>query len=111
MAITVLKTKFEKAKPKEIFYRDINNFYNETFKSLLRERLSTCKSYSKFEEVFIMSLDQCAPLKKKIVRANEVSYMTKTLKKAMMRRSQLENKYYKSKTSADNKLRKNIKIL
>ncbi len=42
-----------------------------------------------------------AHLKKKIVRANTVPYMNKTLRKAMMRRSQLENKYYRTKLESD----------
>ena len=38
-------------------------------------------------------LNRHAPLKKKILRANHSSYMSKTLRKAIMRRSYLENKY------------------
>ena len=46
-----------------------------------------------------------APLKKKIVRANEVPYMTKALRKAMTKalrkaisnRSRLAHRYYKKK--------------
>ena len=40
-------------------------------------------------------LNRHAPLKKKILRANQSSYMSKTLRKAIMRRSYLENKYLK----------------
>ena len=43
-------------------------------------------------------LNRHAPLKKKILRANHSSYMSKTLRKAIMRRSYLENKYLKKKT-------------
>ena len=39
-----------------------------------------------------------APLKKKVVRANEVPYMTKALRKAIANRSRLENRYYHDKT-------------
>ena len=42
-------------------------------------------------------LNRHAPLKKKILRANHSSYMSKTLRKAIMRRSYLENKYLKKK--------------
>ena len=38
-------------------------------------------------------LNRHAPLKKKILRANHSSYMSKTLRKAIMRRSYLEKKY------------------
>ena len=42
-------------------------------------------------------LNRHAPLKKKILRANHSSYMSKTLRKAIMRRSYLEKKYLKKK--------------
>ena len=58
-------------------------------------------SYKNFENIFLKILEHHAPLKKKIARANNVPYMTKTLRKAIMRRSDLENKlvskeYYKT---------------
>ena len=43
-------------------------------------------------------LNRHIPLKKKILRANHSSYMSKTLIKGIMRRSYLENKYLKKKT-------------
>ena len=43
-------------------------------------------------------LNRHTPLKKKMLRANHSSYMSKTLRKAIMRRSYLENKYLKKKT-------------
>ena len=50
-------------------------------------------TYKNFENIFLKTLEHHAPLKKKIVRANNVPYMTKTLRKAIMRRSALENKF------------------
>ena len=41
------------------------------------------------------------PSEKKCVRANTAPYMNKTLRKAMMCRSQLENKYYRTKLESD----------
>ena len=43
-------------------------------------------------------LNAHAPLKKKVVRANEVPYMTKALRKAIATRSRLENRYHKNKS-------------
>ena len=43
-----------------------------------------------------------APLKKKFVRGNHASYMTKQLRKAIMRSSKLESKQLKNRT-IDNK--------
>ena len=42
-------------------------------------------------------LNRHAPLKKKVLRVNHSSYMSKTLRKAIMRRSYLEKKYFKKK--------------
>ena len=43
-------------------------------------------------------LDVHAPLKKKIIRANEVPYMNKAPRRALATRSRLENRYYRNKT-------------
>ena len=43
-------------------------------------------------------LEQHAPMKKKVLRANNKPYMTKALRKAIMRRSTLKTKYLKTKT-------------
>ena len=44
-------------------------------------------------------LNTHAPIKRKLLRANHVPYMTKALRKAIMKRSELENKYVKNKTN------------
>ena len=43
-------------------------------------------------------LDHHTPLKKKILRANNAPYITEKLRKAIMKRSQLENIYRKTLT-------------
>ena len=54
--------------------------------------------YKTFEETFLMVLNKHAPLKKKTIRGNNVSYMTKTLREAITRRSELQTKYLKNGT-------------
>ena len=51
--------------------------------------------YKIFEEIFLQLLSLHAPTKKKVFLANNMPYMTKTLRKAIMRRSALKNKFYK----------------
>ena len=46
--------------------------------------------YTSFEENFVGVLNKHAPLKKKVLRANHASYVTKALKKTIMKRSYLE---------------------
>ena len=50
-------------------------------------------------------------MKKKLVRANEVPYMTKALRKAIMKRSELQSKYLKNKSSKHQYLQKTKKAL
>ena len=98
MIITVLKTTFQKAKPKEIIYRSYRNFNEYAFREHLRYNLQGCENYSKFESKILEVFNQHAPIKKRIVRANEVPYMTKNLRKAIANRSRLENRYYRDKS-------------
>ena len=105
MVITVLKTKFKKSPPKETQYRDYKNFDQNSFRDDLDIALNSLNSsnpeYKEFENTFLSVLDKHAPVKKKIVRANQKSYMTKSLRKAFMRRSALQNKYFKSGSTVD----------
>ena len=104
MVVSVLKSEIPKGKPREISYRNYKNFDNSNFKAELRSEieLNQISNYNNFENVFLRVLEKHAQLKKKLVRANEAPYITKTLRKAIMRRSQLENKYRKQRTR-DNK--------
>ena len=90
-----------KSKPKELFYRDYNHFNHECFEKDLKCALSTFEkiNYQEFDKTFIEILSKHAPVKKKLVRANQAPYKTKALRKAIMRRSELETKYFKLKTN------------
>ena len=57
-----------------------------------REYVDSC---SKFDEIFLKVLNRHAPLKKKMLRANHAPYVSKALRKAIMKRSCLENVYFK----------------
>ena len=93
MSITVLKTAFQKAQPKILHYRDRRNFNVHTFRGDLKAELDDISNYSDFEEKFIKVLDKHAPVKKKVVRANDKPFMTKALRRAIMVRSSLRNKF------------------
>ena len=89
MIITVLKTTFKKARTKEVIYRSNKNFDNYVFRKDLRHSLAECGNYNKFERCFLEVLNAHAPIRKRLVRANEVPYMTKALGKAIANRSRL----------------------
>ena len=105
MTVTVMKTKFAKLKPKEVTYRDYKHFNEKLFKDELTRSLKDSdesdEKYDIFEDIFIKVLDKHAPLKKKIIRGNHAPYMNTILRKAIMRRTQLQTKFYKSKDNND----------
>ena len=72
---------------------DLNNLKNE-----IRSKMQSIDKYETFEEEFLKGLNKHAHLKKKFIRANHVPYMTKNLRKTIMKRSQLENKSIRNST-------------
>ena len=50
-----------------------------------------------FEELFLKVLDKHAPVKKKVVRENHARYISKLLRKAIMKKSYLEKVYFKNR--------------
>ena len=103
MIVTVQKYTFVKANPKVIRYRCYKKIDNNSFRDELKERLAITREYGDFEKSYLEVLDNHAPIKKKTVRANHATYMSKVLRKAITRRSNLENKYLKNRTP-ENKL-------
>ena len=68
----------------------------------LHEELNNCSNnYNEFESIFVKVLDSYAPKKMKIVRGNHKPHITKQLRKAIMKRSQLKNKANKTKAPDD----------
>ena len=106
-----MKTTFPKAKPKVVQYRDYKNFVEDNFRMELKERLQNgvIVTYAEFDEIFLDVFNKHAPPKKKVFRANHKPYMTKNVRKAIMRRSALENKYYKDKLPETNRAYKKQK--
>ena len=51
-----------------------------------------------------------APIKSELIRANHVPYMTKTLRKAIMKMSELEKIYVENKTNGNLNLIKSKEI-
>ena len=94
-----MKMSFKKHPPIERHYRGYKYFDQTRFKISLNEKLSEGISiYESFEIAFIEVLNEHVPLRKNFLRANHALYITKTLRKAIMQRSQLDTKYFKTKT-------------
>ena len=54
--------------------------------------------YDTFQEIIVSLLNVHVPLKKKYLRANHLSFVTKELRKAIMERTRLRNIYLKQRT-------------
>ena len=94
---TIAKSGSFKGRPWEKNYRSYRSFNIETFKETLSNKLSRLESnsYSEFEKGLLTVLNKQAPSKTKFIRHNN-SFMTKELRKAIMKRSQLKNTYNKN---------------
>ena len=89
-----MEMSFKKHSPIERHYKDYKYFDRSTFKNNLNEKVSEgISNYESFETTFIEVLNKHTPLRKKLLRANYASHITKALRKAVMQRSQLETKY------------------
>ena len=111
LVVTALKTSFRKTAPRELHYRDYNKSDADDFKTELKQDLATSSSnYQNFEQAFLALLDKHAPYNSKKIRANQVPYMTKKLRKAIMERSQLKIKYFKTNTAESLWLYRNKRV-
>ena len=97
----MFKFNFQQLPPKKIFYRDYKKFDSVLFKEELESNLNANRvyEYNIFETIFLSLLNKHAPMKQKLVRANQSPYLTKSLRKAMMKRTELRTKYFKNPNS------------
>ena len=95
MVVTGLKTTFLKSKPRVINYRDYTSFDNNKFKTDLKNSLIIVRnvsSYMVFEEIFLHDFQRHDPIKQKVIRANHALCVTKAIRKAIMKRTQLQHR-------------------
>ena len=96
-----MKTTCPKNTPRIIHYRDYKRFDEKKFRKDLKIEIQRIEiaEYFSFHEIFLRVLNRYAPYKKRTIRGNHKPYMTKIVRKAIMRRSMLENKFYKKKSA------------
>ena len=82
-----------------LIYRDFKNLsegnFDQELNTNLRERC--VKNYASFENVSLDTLNEHVPLKKKVIRAIHAQYVTKFLREAVMKRSNLQKIYFLKK--------------
>jgi len=102
MCITVLKVQYHKDKHNTVYYRNYKGFDNLIFKDELIRELSKHDinniQFDVFESTMLNILNKHAPLKQKHLRANNGNFVTKELRKAIMKRSRLKQKFMKTKS-------------
>ena len=100
LTTTILRKSITRGNPRNILYNDYKVFDQKKFEHQLRSQLASINTvdYSQFHEIFLKTLDAIVPIKKKILRFNHNPFMSKALRKAVMVRSKLKNKYNKNRT-------------
>ena len=93
---SVMKTTFKCEEPKKLIYR-VPDFQSDLLLITGDEK----NNYLEFEKNFVETLNKHAPKKTKIFRGNHKPHINKTLRKAIMKRSQLKNKANKTKDPKD----------
>ena len=99
LVMTLLRSKFESLSPKIISYRTYKQFNEGKFKDLFLSYLNELEMSDLSVDVFKMTLNSFAPVKKKYLRANHCKFVNKELSKAMILRTKLRNKFFKQKTT------------
>ena len=101
LTFTVLKQHFPKQKPRVVIHRQYKNFRNDYFRIELENALLKYDfnniDYDNFIKTFLTVLAKHAPIKKKYLKANHINFVTKQLRKAIMKRSKLLNDFLRQK--------------
>ena len=80
LTATNLKTEFIKAEPIKIKYRDYKYFNPQMFNQELQQKFcesNEIKDYTEFSDIVTDTLQLHAPLKQKLIRANNVPFIDK----------------------------------
>ena len=104
MTVCTMRTFFPKQAPIKIKYRSYKKFNQHDFNAELEYHLANLDDkadYNDFEFFFVEILNKHAPMKTKLVRANNSPFMSKVLIKAIMTRSRLRNKFIKNPNNSN----------
>ena len=95
----IMKSGSFKGSPRKKNYRSYKYFDIDLFKIALQEKLKHLENaaHSAFNSAFTNLLNEHTPLKTKILRYNHKTFITKGLRKEIMKRSKLKNLLNKNK--------------
>ena len=110
LTFIVLKQHFPRRKPKVVIHRQYKNFRNDYFRiklenALLKYDLNNI-DYDNFSKTFLLKtvLDKHAPIKKKYLKVNHANFMTKQLRKNIMKRPKLRKDFLKDRSDPSQKV-------
>ena len=102
LVVKVLKMFYKKQRLKTIQNRNYKTFNEHLFRIELKKELAkrdlNKAELAEFHNEFLSVLNKQAAIKYKYIRDNNSSYMTKSLRKEIVLRSRLHNKFLKTKT-------------
>ena len=101
---SMFRMAYSKQKPVKYFYRNYKYFNLESFKSELNYNLfnsSRTSYFSVFDSIFSATLNVHAPFKEKMIRGNHKPFVSKILRKEIMKRAHLKNLFNKSHSEYD----------
>ena len=98
---------FQKLKPKIIAWRDYKNFDNVKFRYDIVTAASNVDNFGMCKSTLFNIFKRHVPIKKKCIRANEASLMSKELYKTIMKKSNKKN--YSTQKNFCKKLLNNTK--
>ena len=90
LPFTVLKQHFPKQKPKVVIHKQYKNFRNDYFRIELKHALLKYDfsniDYDNFIKTFLTVLDKDTPINEKYLKRNHANFVTKQLRKAIVKR-------------------------
>ena len=97
-----LENVFQQTEAWDRVFRNYKKFDHSIFREALNRELLKYDlnnvEYDTFQEIIVSLLHVYAPLKKKHLRANHASFVTKELQKVIMQRTRLRNIYLTQRT-------------
>jgi len=94
LVLTSFKCIYNKREPKVVVYRDYKKLDELLFRQELRQMIHGSPDWVAFERSALEMVDKHAPIKKKTLRANHKPYVTKVLRKAIIKKNQLAKKRF-----------------
>ena len=92
MIVSVMKTTFQKLKPRIVRYRDYTQFSNDNFRKKVLENLSL---ENRILTVMVLMVSIQIALRKKNMHCNNMLFFNKELSSAHKKLTQLRNRYLK----------------